>query len=287
MENMKEQKKPVRKNFSINGEIVEKMVVQEVIEDEYDENGRLIFHRYTKGCKDSYEYYKTKYYEYDEDGRLIRMTKIVDDDDDAFAEWYEYDEHGNLIYKNDSYFHEKWYEYDEHGNEVYYRDYDNLKRRTEHDYDENGRLVHSRGRNGEKWYEYDKQGNLISVRKKENDWGYDEQGNLISICKKENDSEYYNEDEYEYDERGNITYKYEDGWEEWNEYYENGVIKSSRRKTSIGTSIESLKYYDEDGNVVYHKYCENGSEEEYWYKYKFWENGTIKQRIRYRVVDEE
>ena len=268
MENMREQK-PVRKNFSINGEIVEKMVVQEEIEDEYDENGNLIFHRYTKGCKDSYEYYKTKYYEYDEDGRLIRMTKIVDDDEDAFAEWYEYNEHGNRIYKNDSYFHEKWYEYDEHGNEVYYRDYDNLEKRTEHDYDENGRLVHSKGRDDEKWYEYDEQGNLILLRTKEN------------YC------EYCNEYEYEYDESGNITYKYEDGWEEWNEYDENGVIKSSRRKTSIGTSIESLRYYDEDGNVVLHKYCENGSEEEYWYKYKFWENGTIKQRIRYRVVDEE
>ena len=274
MENMREQNKPVRKNFSINGKIVEKMVVQEGIEDEYDENGRLIFHRYTKGREDLTERYETKYYEYDKDGRLIRLT-CKDDYGDESIEWYEYDEHGNRIYKNDSHRHEKWYEYDEHGNEVYYRDYDNLKRRTEHDYDENGMLVHSRGRNGEKWYEYDEQGNLISIRKKEND------------CEYYDKDEYDTEDKYEYDESGNITYKEEGDWKEWNKYDENGVIKSSRRKTSIGTSIESLEYYDEDGNVVLRKYCENGSEEEYWYKYKFWENGTIKQRIRYRVVDEE
>lgn len=268
MENMREQNKPVRKNFSINGEIVEKMVVQEEIEDEYDENGRLIFHRYTKGREDLMERYETKYYEYDKDGRLIRLTG-KDDYGDESIEWYKYDEHGNRIYKNDSHRHEKWYEYDEHGNEVYRRDYDNLETRTEHDYDENGLLVHSKGRDNEKWYEYDNQGNLISIREKEND------------------SEYYNEDEYEYDESGNIIYKKEGDWKEWNKYDENGVIKSSRRKTSIGTSIESLEYYDEDGNVVLRKYCENGSEEEYWYKYEFWENGTIKQRIRYRAVDEE
>ena len=247
MENMREQNKPVRKKFNINGEIVEKMVVQEEIEDEYDENGRLIFHRYTKGRESLLEFRETKYYEYDKDGRLIRLTG-KDDYGDEFVEWYKYDEHGNEVYRRNS---------------------DNLETRTEHDYDENGMLVHSKGRDDEKWYEYDEQGNLILLRTKEN------------YC------EYCNEYEYEYDESGNITYKEEGDWKEWNKYDENGVIKSSRRKTSIGTSIESLRYYDEDGNVVLHKYCENGSEEEYWYKYKFWENGTIKQRIRYRAVDEE
>ena len=253
MENMREQNKPVRKKFNINGEIVEKMVVQEVIEDEYDENGNLIFHRYTKGRESLLEFRETKYYEYDKDGRLIRLTGKDDYGDESI----------------------EWYEYDEHGNEVYYRNSDNLEKRTEHDYDENGRLVHSKGRDDEKWYEYDNQGNLILIRKKEND------------CEYYDKDEYDTEDKYEYDASGNIIYKEEGDWKEWNEYDENGVIKSSRRKTSIGTSIESLRYYDEDGNVVLHKYCENGSEEEYWYKYKFWENGTIKQRIRYRAVDEE
>ncbi|MBD5409878.1 MAG: RHS repeat protein [Treponema sp.] len=263
---MKQQDNPVvQKAFSVNGRTMEKRVVFIGIEDEYDENGNLIYHRYAPGNENLIGASFETQYEYNENGKPVHIVykdNENDEDEDMREEWYEYDEKGNCIHKKDNYWHEVWYEFDENGNEIYSKNYNGIE--TKNEFDENGRRVHSTGSDGEKWYEYDEKGNLILIK--------DESGEIID------------ENVYEYDENENLVYKEVGDWKEWYEY-DGNKITSRRRKSIIG-GIECSEEYDEDGFLIHRKCREGLEEKDFWYKYKLWEDGTIKQRIRYMAVGE-
>lgn len=245
---------------------VEKRVVFIGSEDEYDENGNLIYHRYAPGNEDYEGVPFETWYEYNENGKPVHIVykdNENDEDEDKREEWYEYDEKGNRVHKRNNYQQEVWYEFDANGNEIYSKNYDEIE--TKNEFDEKGRRVHSTGPEGKEWYEYDEKGNLIRVK--------DESGEIK------------NEYEYEYDENENLVYKDFGDWEEWYEYEEN-IITSRRRKNAIAGK-ECIEKYDEEGNVVHRIYREGLERKDFWYKYKFWDDGTIKQRIRYMAVNED
>ena len=94
----------------------------EVIENsedyKYDENGNIIYQKFSNGLE--------AWYEYDENGEDIHYK-----DSNGFEYWKEYDKQGNLIHIKDSENHEKWYEYDENGKEIHYKNSNGFERWTE------------------------------------------------------------------------------------------------------------------------------------------------------------
>ena len=291
MENMREQNKPVRKKFNINGEIVEKMVkiygINEFNEDgnrthkkesfkeywcEYSENGTLVCEHgtdmmveyrreYDANGKLIYKKETTPFstietwHEYDKDGNKTHSKTSA-----GYEDWYEYND-GKLIHSNSSAAIEKWYEYDENGNKIYekvarHRDIDCEDYEEWYEYDENGKETRWKTSNGyERCSKYDEKGNLI----------YSKNFN------KEGVEEY----EYEYDADGNcIHVKSSDGFESHKEYDEHGNMIHSK-----GTNGEEWHEYDGRGNIVYIK---NPHGYDTLYEYEYWENGKVKKSIEYR-----
>ncbi|KAH9510115.1 hypothetical protein Btru_043506 [Bulinus truncatus] len=144
-------------------------------------------------------------YEYDEQGRVIKKTRIGADGDDGSEYEYEYDEHGNLIKERKK-----------KGNKPGDED-----KEYEYVYDKDGKLIKKirKGKGGddsgsEYEYEYDEHGNIIKEKRKgkkpgeedkEYEYVYDKDGKLIKKIRKgkggdDEGSEY----EYEYDKDGNL-----------------------------------------------------------------------------------
>ncbi len=54
---------------------------------------------------------------FNENGKVIYKK-----DSKGFEEWYEYDKNNNEIHYKDSNGYEEWYEYDKNGNCIHYKD---------------------------------------------------------------------------------------------------------------------------------------------------------------------
>ena len=97
---------------------------------DYNENGKLIHYKNSKG----YEQWR----EYDEDNNLIHAK-----DSKGKEVLFEYDENGNCILAK----YTKYtisYKYDENGNNIYIESAGSICSKTIKEFDENNRLVYSR-----------------------------------------------------------------------------------------------------------------------------------------------
>lgn len=112
----------------------------------------------------------------------------------------------------------------------------------------------------EEWYEYNADGKLVHSKDSHGNEGwreYNADGNLLSERHISADGE---ETLTVYDGRGNLL--------------------SENRICAEGE--ERLSEYDGRGNIVYRK---NPHGYETLYEYEYWENGNIKQRVKYNTVD--
>ncbi|XP_055882530.1 uncharacterized protein LOC106061672 isoform X1 [Biomphalaria glabrata] len=174
-------------------------------------------------------------YEYDEQGRVIKKTRIGAGGDDSGSEYeYEYDEHGNLINER-----KKKGNKPGDGDEEF-----------EYVYDKDGKLIKKirKGKGGddsgsEYEYEYDEHGNIIKEKRKgkkpgeedkEYEYIYDKDGKLIKKVRKgKGDDDEGSEYEYEYDKDGNLI----------------GTKKTKGKPNSAGSDDGNYFEVDEKGQI--------------------------------------
>lgn len=265
------------KNFKDSEELLEKFVTKyeqvEIIEKDYDENGKVTKQEVLK-----------EIYEYDESGNMIVMIKY---NAAGNLSWYgEYDKNGNKTLSetydskgNLEYYCE--YEYDENGNEI-----------NCNQYDEDGKLI------VQYIYEYDEQGNLTFrgsydgySLEKDYEYTYDENGNLILYKGYDVYGELSDQVEYAYDEKGNrILRKAFDGegnlidHEEY-AYDEKGNQVLVRSYDTDGSLTGYSEYeYDKDGNQTLTSYYASDGTLEHYAEGKYDQNGN---NIFYAMYDAE
>lgn len=254
----------VYKQFSINGETVNRWVTLSSFE-EYDENENLIHIKH-------YDYKAESWYEYNSDGKVIHTKKNGD-----YQSWYKYDSQGRAVSFKDTYGTVRTDKYTSKGRIAYYK---NKYKDAVIEYNLDGKIIHANDKKNkyEEWYYYDEKGNLI--RKVDSDNGeiryeYDSAGNEIYRVEY-NDAEIW----HEYDENGNcIHFKSSNGYEDWSEYNSDG--KLIYQKTNKG---EITTYdYDEAGRQIHYKMSKEKKVEDVYYEFEFYPNGKIKTRTCYKT----
>ena len=125
------------------------------------------------------------------------------------------------------------------------------------EYNECGKMIHSRELLWEKWCEYDANGNLIHAKKVEVPGVLF--GKVISPLAENAPFEEW----FEYDEEGSLLHKRDsNNYEEWNEYDAEGRVTHSRN--SCGHE-EWTEYTS--GGIKWHEKCGGDSKEEEFYNY--------------------
>ncbi len=260
--------------------------------EEYDNNGKLIYH-------ETYYGYWSRW-EYDADG-----NQIYYETNNGYWIKKEYDTDGNLIYKeNSDGFWEKW-KYDEYGNEIYYEDSygyieDNrdqiqeglmlsYKKFQDRYFDSTTYREFPREEINEhpKWYmwKYDKYGNGIYYKDSNGFWvecEYDADHNRIY---EKHSTGFWQK--WEYDKKENLMYyensngdiqDYRDliqeglmlGYKKFPDRYFDYYTDEEFPKSEINEHPDWFKEeYDKDGNAIYYE-----RSDDYWEKREYDKDGN-------------
>lgn len=234
-----------KRNQTMCKEDAQKGVCNEVLSNAYDENGHLIDQKkdciYSNSDGSCKAYKQEISWTYDENGNILEKNFT------NLTEFDIYDDQGRLVAS-------------QHGSYPFGEGY------KEYIYDENGRLIETKGQWGSSTiYTYDENGKLLSAVDAYGNgdtYEYDEDGNLLTKTTSQWASTYV------YDANGKliaIKSNYEDR-EGTYTYDENGKLISSTDGWGNTTTYE----YDDQGNLI-HKAISWGEEETYTYN----ENGKL------------
>ena len=256
----------------------------------YDDRGNLIYRGYPDGFEE--------WWTYDENNNLIRQRNSDEDD-----RRYKYDEKQRLIEVNDSRRASYKLEYNQDDDVIRVTTDEIITEYIYHEREPKIKKLKSKkflGISGKlKYtYDYDKNGNMIhyirTVSKNQSLWpgivddlcyeiwhDYDKNGNVIYTkkafrCNKTNNLYDVSEEEFIYDDKGNMIYPYKKqispeqfkrnkARQEYDIWLQYGIRKSFSKTHEA--RVISISYNENNDRITYIENMVNDKENRYWYSY--------------------
>jgi hypothetical protein len=242
---------------------------------------------------------------FDERGNLVRnlngvethrtydeRNNLICENSCAGEAIHKFDENNNHIYSKFFDGSEQWREYDTNNNQISFKNSNGLVSKAKYDsnnnmifekgihggttfrtFNENNKEIYSISMGTEKWYEYDENNHLIhficsdNLGRRQECWHEYEGDNII--CYK--DLAGY-EMRYKYDDSNRAIYEYEkrfDSRPTINRITYDQLGRLVSQSTAYGKDVQSTysAKYDENDNIIYINYSEEGNVSEVWYEY--------------------
>ncbi len=170
---------------------------------------------------------------------------------------------------------------------------------TEYTYDDEGRLITERTKDGTKNYSYTKRSDGTTERSEDGSSDYEiynKDGKVIESIS--NGEEFHSYHRYQYDDKGNVIYTHSDTQTSHREFiydtsftYKYDANENITYKKAIGRDpdrdwgeddiSQTWFEYDSNNNLIHEKYKSSESYDNYekWYMYALYSDGKIKYKI--------